>query len=485
MIFELNRIIGLFRDCFSRKAAFDWFVVFIMGFMVRLDQHGVSSIIRWLAIEPTLYTSLTAFFRASSWKLNNMLKKWCSIVLDQCPAITIDGRYLLVGDGIKINKESEKMPGVKRLHQESSNSGKAPYIYGHHFGVIGILAGWVKKKIFCVPLCAELHEGVKALRELQDKAEPVVEGEAVVSVTSLMASMAATIAQNLDKCSLLVLDAYFAVGPVFQILKDVLDSKGIRLVHIITRAKSNAVGYEPPPPRSGRRGAPRKYGDKLKLIEQFELKRECFELISLDIYGQAKTLSFLCLDLFWKPIKDKVRFVLVADGDARFILMCSDLTLSPVDIIQAYSFRFKIEVNFKVLKHVMGIFYYHFWTTVWPKIGKLNESNLSTINDCLRSKKLVIQATNAIEGFVNFGIIATGMLQIISMNFNGVIWEKYSGWMRTISSSIPSEEVVRSVIQEEYFHNFSDFSNSAIYRIIMAKSRKTKTPGHIPERRAA
>ena len=61
-------------------------------------------------------------------------------------------RLLLAGDGIKISKEAEKMPAVKRLHQESDNSGKAPYIYGHHWGVIGILSGWVKKTLLCTPL---------------------------------------------------------------------------------------------------------------------------------------------------------------------------------------------------------------------------------------------------------------------------------------------------------------------------------------------
>lgn len=71
--------------------------------------------------------------------------------MTNCPAVTINGRYLIVGDGIKIAKEAKKMPGVKRLHQESDNSSKAPYIYGHHFGVLGILAGWVKKRFFAFP----------------------------------------------------------------------------------------------------------------------------------------------------------------------------------------------------------------------------------------------------------------------------------------------------------------------------------------------
>ena len=153
MIKEVSWILDQFRSCFTRNAAFDWFVVSIFGFMIRLDQYGVSSFIRWLGLGPHLYTSLLWFFRSSSWELKNIMQRWWSIVLARCPLIEVDGRLLLAGDGIKISKEAEKMPGVKRLHQESDNSGKAPYIYGHHHGVIGILAGWVKKTVLHSPLC--------------------------------------------------------------------------------------------------------------------------------------------------------------------------------------------------------------------------------------------------------------------------------------------------------------------------------------------
>ena len=90
------------------------------------------------------------------------------------------------------------------------------------------------------------------------------------------------------------------------------------------------------------------------------------------------------------------------------------------------------------------------------------------------AQRLIGQTTNAIEGFVNFGCIATGLLQIIALTFDQIIWDRYFGWLRTVTSEIPSEEVVRSVIQEEYFHNFRTFKDSAIYQIIMSKSRKTE-----------
>jgi len=153
MISEISRILAIFRPCFTRTAAFNWFVTVVFGFIVRIDLCGASSFVRWLGIKPTLYTAMLAFFRASSWRIQDILQCWWHIVLARCPLTMIDGRLLLAGDGIKVSKEAVKMPVVKRLHQESDNSGKAPYIYGHHWGVIGILAGWVKKNLLCSPMC--------------------------------------------------------------------------------------------------------------------------------------------------------------------------------------------------------------------------------------------------------------------------------------------------------------------------------------------
>jgi hypothetical protein len=79
-------------------------------------------------------------------------------------------------------------------------------------------------------------------------------------------------------------------------------------------------------------------------------------------------------------------------------------------IVRAYSFRFKIDVSFKVLKHLMGAFFYHFWDGAWPRIGKRTVSNLSEITDS-RRKRLIQQAADAIEAFANFGCIATGILK--------------------------------------------------------------------------
>jgi hypothetical protein len=172
MINEISLILLMFQECFSRTASFHWFVIVIMGFILRLDHHGVSSIIRWLGLEPSLYTALLSFFRASSWQLKSVQQRWYEIVLSHCPLLTVDGRCLIAGDGIKISKEARKMPGVKRLHQESDNSGKAPYIYGHHFGVLGILTGWAKKNSFAFPFVPSFMKGPNICESFRPNRRP-------------------------------------------------------------------------------------------------------------------------------------------------------------------------------------------------------------------------------------------------------------------------------------------------------------------------
>lgn len=474
MIHELSLLLMAFSPCFSRFAAFQWFVVIVFGMIVRLDFHGVTSFIRWLALDPDHYETLLSFYRASSWRLPEIIRCWLGIIQEKVPLIRINGFLLMVADGIKTAKEAERMPAVKSLHQESDNSAKAPFILGHHFGVLGLLAGTLKD-MFCVPVMAEIHEGVEQLRAFQGKKPPVVNGKADVTIVTLMLSMAADTVRHLAQPCMLVLDAYFAVGPTFQIARDCLGIDGERLLHVITRAKSNVTGYEGAPQLVDQekrgRGRPSFWGRKVNLRDQFSLCASEFQSLTLRLYGKETTISYLHLDLLWKPIREKVRFVLIKDGGDCYILMCSHLGWSPADIIFAYSCRFKIEVTFKRLKHLLGSFCYHFWTAAMPELKRKAPVDLTSISDQDRQRRIA-KTANAIEGFVNFGCIALGLLQILAINNPQSIWAKYTGWLRTKRSEIPSEETVRSVIQENFYHNFRNFRNTTIFRIISPKQRK-------------
>lgn len=474
MIGRLAILLEAFRGAFPREATFVWFVIAILGFIVRLEDYGVSSIIRWLRIRADFYETFLAFFRSSAFKLEKILQHWQLQVAKRHAVRTSCGKRILVGDGIKVAKEANYMPGVKKLHQDSENSGKAKWIWGHHFGVVGTLVGTVAK-IFCVPLRAEIHEGTTALRELQEKQTPQVKGGPKTTITTLMANLLVDRAKLFNEPCVGVLDAFFAVAPVFEIAKAAMLENGRSLLQIITRAKDNAVAYELDPPAYSGKGRPPKYGKRLKLKKLFDSHADKFESITTEIYGEAKTVSILCLDLWWKPLQDTLRFVLVQDGEQRFILMCSDLTMPPAEIVSLYAKRFKIEVTFKMVKHVLGGFSYHFWTKAWKFLGN---------NQCLQPediknmppkiKQLITNAINAVEGFVNLAMIATGLLQILAIEQAKEIQRLHRWWMRTNANEVPSEEMVKRIIQHEFFHNFRKFKHTAIYKLIQQKRRESK-----------
>jgi hypothetical protein len=73
MISQLCLLLKTFRQAFPRSATFEWFVVAVFGFIVRLDHHGVSSSIRWLRLLPDTYEALLAFFRSEALKIDRIV----------------------------------------------------------------------------------------------------------------------------------------------------------------------------------------------------------------------------------------------------------------------------------------------------------------------------------------------------------------------------------------------------------------------------
>lgn len=96
---------------------------------VRTDLIGVSSFMRALQLHDYCYHRLLELMHSHALKLDKLSSLWMNLVLRIFPnPLRINGRYVLVGDGLKIGKEGRKMPAVKSLHQESDNNSKSEYI---------------------------------------------------------------------------------------------------------------------------------------------------------------------------------------------------------------------------------------------------------------------------------------------------------------------------------------------------------------------
>lgn len=48
MLYLLDNVLKRFRPAFRYEATFHWFILVILGFIIRFDHAGVTSLIRWL-----------------------------------------------------------------------------------------------------------------------------------------------------------------------------------------------------------------------------------------------------------------------------------------------------------------------------------------------------------------------------------------------------------------------------------------------------
>jgi len=440
--FEWWKIVLQLRNACSRYRTFLWLGVVLAGFTIRVDLLGVTSIIRALGLIECSYDRLLDFFHSKALSIQKLTQVWINIALKHLPLLKRNGRIVLVGDGIKIPKSGKKMPAVKKLFQESESNTKPPYIFGHSFQAVAVLAGKMPG-IFAIPLISRIHEGLilsnRDHRTLMDK---------MVELLMFIAT---------QYPYYFVADTYYACK---TIIHGVLDNGN----HLISRVKTNAVAYElaRPQKHKGKRGRKRKYGRKIKLFELFN-KVETMEEVQSPLHDDKDTMiRFLVQDLIWRRAAVMVRFVAVIHPTkGKILLMCTDLSLSAVEIIELYGLRFKIELSFKQAVREIGVYSYHFWMKNMKKI-KRSGKNQYLHRNTEKYRKAVLRKIDAYHRFVQIGIIAQGLLQYLACCHTKLVWNSFGSWIRTIRPGILPSEMVTSIAMRNTFPEFLAGSNEKV-----------------------
>jgi hypothetical protein len=428
-----------------------------MCFTVREDFAGVTSLIRAMGLDEFYYDRLLDFFHSTGIDLRRLKSLWTNVVIKTGLAIQIDGRVIVVGDGIKIPKEGKKMPGVKSLHQESESNSKPEFIMGHSFQAVALLTSALGY-VFATPLAAEIHEGVV---------------ESNRDSRTLLGKMA-TLVQSLA----LTVPAYF-LGDAYYAKQTLILPLLKTGVHVLTRVAKSAVAYYPPSTTGKKgRGRPKIYGQKIKLLDIFK-DPAAFIAGAGAIYGEDQVqFRYRSIDLLWRPVGILVRFVFVMHPTRGNVIFLSTDLIDPLEIIKIYSLRYKIEVTFKQALHSIGTFTYHLWMRQMDKIKRCS-GNQYLHRKSEEYRRQVKRKLKAYHVYVQVGLIVQGVLQIISMTLSAEVWYSFGSWIRTIRPNVlPSEAVVMKALRNKVSEFLSsDQVDPSLAKFVIEKIDFTRSEG--------
>ena len=416
--------VRLLRPSCHRSLTFVWMALVLMGLCCRSDNAGVTSFVRVLNFSGQAYHRFLHLFHSKAVDLDVLTSCWVRLCLVLFRPLQIGSRLVCIADGIKAPKEGKRMPGVKYLHQQSASNTKPEYIMGHSLQAISLVVHCAGGLVAGIPLTSRIHEGL------------VFSNRDSKTLLDKLVALLFSITRVWNRPVVLVADACYASG---KVITPLLDNGH----HLVTRAKTNAVAYLPVPKVENRgKGRPRIYGQKVRLKD---LARDdsAFTSAPSPVYGEIDVVvRYRVLDLLWKPVGRVVRFCIVHHPlRGTIFLLSTDVSLAPLEILQLYGYRFKIELGFRQAVHVVGAYAYHFWMVDMKPLRRgSGDQYMHRTSDAYRAA--VRRKLRAYHVHVQLGCIAQGLLLHLAINHTAEVWRCFRSWLRTMNPAMPPSELI-------------------------------------------
>ena len=354
-----------FGGCFSGPS-YRNFRLLVLGWVHCLGRHTITGVVIAAGAGGVRHISVFhRFFARAQWSLDAVGQVVFGLALRWLPA---DQPLYLLADDTLTRRHGKCVSLAAMHHDPLLSSGRKPFFSFGHVWVV--LALWVRlpmnqQRGFALPILVRLYTSSKrggradapsrtTRGTRQAVAERAHDGRDRRTKLELLRELIGLVAQWADgRTVYLVCDSAYAG-------RTLLEGRAAN-VHLVSRLRLDAALWTPPPPhRPGRRGRPRRRGQRLPTPKALAAARRRWQHVAVTIYGQTLTTQVFVLRALWYAAlrEQPLRIVLVRDPAGRRQLdafFCTDLTATAAFILEAYARRWSLEVTFHDTNQCLGI----------------------------------------------------------------------------------------------------------------------------------
>lgn len=262
------------------------------------------------------------------------------------PLVAGDERLTLALDDTPTPRYGPRVQGAGVHHNPAPGPAGSPFVSGHVFVALGLLARHPSWGVVAPPLLARLYVRDKDLIGIDPKHRPPFRTEPELAAESLR--WADPRLGRLETPIRVVADAAYAKAASLK--------PAICLGRtVVSRLRKDAALRTAPGPRPpGRRGRPRTYGEDVIDPAKRGGQRRGWSAGVFDLYGEAMVRRSETFPATWRPAGGAIRVVPVDEPTGWRAFFCTDPSASVADVPEAVADRFGPEISVRDGEAVVG-----------------------------------------------------------------------------------------------------------------------------------
>ena len=268
------------------------------------------------------------------------------LAVDVVPPLVADApRLVLALDDTPTPRHGSHVQAAGVHHDPTPGPAGGPFVYGHVWVVLGVLAAHPAWGTIALPLLARLYVRQKDLGGIPaeppagvpDQAGP---GRRVGDLGPGLAGRArpADLGRRPGRTQADVLTPLRAAG-----------------VTVVSRLRKDAALWDVPRPRRpGDRGRPRVYGERRIDPAKRAGQTRGWSTGTFTVYGKPAEKRYKSFVATWRPAGGAIRVVLVSEPRGWVAFFCTDPAATPADVLGCVADRFALEIAFRDVKASSG-----------------------------------------------------------------------------------------------------------------------------------